>query len=381
MLVQPSSAKFIDLIYAALLGESTWEHFLDELCPMVPNGRAVLFFHDCAAERGGLSLTARVPPEMISSYAAYYAAKNPWMGSAATRQVGRAVATEAILSREQLRRTEYYNDYLRPEKLASAVGVTIVRDENVNFMISVASGEADEAQSRTVLDCLQAIVPHLRRACEFYRGEAVSGQEFVSVRGAEDNLRIGVLRVGPGRKLRAYNAAAARLLQDGDGIGVGLGGRLRCGQPRVFDHIDAMLSSWPELPHGVAARCVPVPRKDGAPPLRLTILPPRTAVHEVFFRGPECTVLVEEPFCALGPAVEMMAMLHGLTSAERRVLSGLGEGLSPVEIARSVGVSPGTIRVQLKHIFGKTGAHRQVDLVRMLHSYAMTAVDLQRPTV
>ena len=286
-----------------------------------------------------------------------------------------------MLRREDLRKTECYNDFLRPQQIESAIGATVVRDDSINFMTSIIRGKVDEVQSRSSLEYLQALMPHLRRVCEFYRNDNGFGQEFASARGAEDALRTGAVRIGPGGWVRACNAAARRFFQQGDGIGIDLGGRLRCSASDVLDHIGALLSSWPQTPRALGAQSFSIPRKEGAPPLRLTVLPPRIAAHEAFFRGPECVVLVEIPQIKSAPAVEEMAALYGLTAAEKRILVGPGHGRSLVEIAGAARVSLGTVRIQLKQIFAKTGAHRQVDLMRMLYSYAHSAVDLQGTAV
>jgi DNA-binding CsgD family transcriptional regulator len=44
----------------------------------------------------------------------------------------------------------------------------------------------------------------------------------------------------------------------------------------------------------------------------------------------------------------------------------LAQGESPREIADRLGVSVGTLRIQLKAIFSKTGVRRQAELVRLL---------------
>ena len=61
---------------------------------------------------------------------------------------------------------------------------------------------------------------------------------------------------------------------------------------------------------------------------------------------------------------EALMSLFGLTGAEGRLLSGLVDGESLQDYAQRRGISVGTVRQQLKHVFAKTGATRQADLVR-----------------
>lgn len=57
---------------------------------------------------------------------------------------------------------------------------------------------------------------------------------------------------------------------------------------------------------------------------------------------------------------------HGLTRAEARVALRLAEGLSVPAIARDLNVTVETIRTHLKRTYGKTGARRQAELVRVV---------------
>ena len=65
------------------------------------------------------------------------------------------------------------------------------------------------------------------------------------------------------------------------------------------------------------------------------------------------------------PAI-LLRRLYGLTKAEAQValLAMRGEGLTP--IAEELSVSLTTVKTHLRHIFDKTGIHRQAELVRLL---------------
>jgi DNA-binding CsgD family transcriptional regulator len=58
--------------------------------------------------------------------------------------------------------------------------------------------------------------------------------------------------------------------------------------------------------------------------------------------------------------LEMLASLHGLTSAEKRVTAGLASGLNAAEIAAEAGVAISTLRSQISTLRSKLGA-RSVD--------------------
>ena len=64
----------------------------------------------------------------------------------------------------------------------------------------------------------------------------------------------------------------------------------------------------------------------------------------------------------------LLSIVFGLTPAEARLASALGEGQDLNAAAAAFGVTRQTVRSQLKTIFAKTGAHRQAELVaRVAH--------------
>jgi hypothetical protein len=103
MRVHPSAPQLIDLIYAAVLGERPWQDFVEGLCPILPNGKAFLFFHDAAPGTGAFALSAGLEPDAVRAYCEYYCRLNPWMQGGSTRQVGRVVRADSMLPRDQVR--------------------------------------------------------------------------------------------------------------------------------------------------------------------------------------------------------------------------------------------------------------------------------------
>ena len=63
---------------------------------------------------------------------------------------------------------------------------------------------------------------------------------------------------------------------------------------------------------------------------------------------------------------EIAPVLKTLTARERNVLQYLVDGLSNKEIARSLGLSDGTVKVHLHNIYAKTGVNNRTSLVALV---------------
>lgn len=364
MTVAPDGRALIDLVYGALYGESSWHDFLEETRQLIPAGQAVLFFHDAAAGAGAFPLNAGGEGDMVAAYNAYYSKINPWMPHAAMRPLGRVVQSDEMLPREDLKRTEFYNGYLKQQDIETGFGVTIRRDGACNFLFSVVGADIDESDARVVEETLQAVVPHLSHAFDYYRRHR-DGFRFGPEWGGRAALAKarGVVSVGPDRRILFADEEACRLAEDSGCLSLCTFGRLACDSTDLLDYVTVALSTWNGGIALPAARTFHLPRQAGALPLRVTVFRP-VGTGAAFFRGPECILLVEDPADSIDTAAEEFGALHRLSQAERRIVAWLAHGLTLEQIADHAGISINTVRTQSKHIFARTGLQRQIDLVR-----------------
>src|SRR5882762_3065929 len=68
---------------------------------------------------------------------------------------------------------------------------------------------------------------------------------------------------------------------------------------------------------------------------------------------------------ALSP-MEAFSRKFNITAAELRVLLAIVNVGGVAEVAEILGIGEGTVRTHLHHLFEKTGARRQVDLVKLV---------------
>jgi DNA-binding CsgD family transcriptional regulator len=357
-------ARLISQVYGALLGNGSWQLFLDSLSSVLPNGKATLFYHDTMARTGAFSLHSQFEPERIEAYSRYFCAKNPWMPKAIARPLDIGVRAEQMLLKSELVRTEFYTDFMRPQKLESAVGVTLFRDQGCNFMLSILHGSASDAEAQTAASLLGTLAPHLREAFSYYRRAGVIAS---SAAAACDILGVGILAIGPDRRVRWSNAPGQGLVSSGDPVGTNACGRVTSAHPQVRETIDLTLK-LAMAGQSTGPRTVIVPARDDAQSvIRLTIMVPSQSECERYFVGPSITVLIER-VGPCGPLVEQyLRDVFRLTPAEARLANALADGATLAATAARQGISKETARTTLKRIFAKVGVSRQAELVAKLH--------------
>ena len=114
-----------------------------------------------------------------------------------------------------------------------------------------------------------------------------------------------------------------------------------------------------------AGGALSVPRPPPRQPLALLIAP--LPLHDRFFGvRAAAVVFVSDPERDARAPVDVLRTLYGLTRAEARLAVVLAAGRTPQAAAAELGVSPHTVRSQLKSVLQKTDTRRQSDLMRLL---------------
>jgi DNA-binding CsgD family transcriptional regulator len=107
-----------------------------------------------------------------------------------------------------------------------------------------------------------------------------------------------------------------------------------------------------------------VVRREAKSPVVIRVLPVDGAGRSPFL-GARAVLVLSEVGNMPRPDGDLITALFGLTPAEKRLAVLLGRGSSLERAAEELSVSRETVRNHLKAIFGKTGTHRQAELVAL----------------
>jgi DNA-binding CsgD family transcriptional regulator len=355
--VAPLDDSLIDLIYAALLGETTWIDFLAELSKSLPDGRSSLFYHDISKSKGSWELNFGLE-STVEAYARHYSRINPWMPKASVRKVGVGVVAEQMLPAADFKKTEFYNDFLRPLGGQSAVGVTILREGGRSFLLSTLTSRGDPDENRYAADRLTILAPHLRRAFHHFR--VGSSQRHIAEIGSSllDAIDVGFLVVGEGATIKTVSETATRLINNGTCLRVTPLGKIKVCSSEVDVLLQRMLDRAFE--GGKVAHAV-------VNSVKLTFIRVSKDRFSAYFEGPTVVVLIE-PVARTYSGFDVidLAKAYRLTEAETRALRGLVSGRTVNDIADQAMLSRETIRSQIKSLYAKTGVGGQIDLMRLV---------------
>jgi DNA-binding CsgD family transcriptional regulator len=194
--------------------------------------------------------------------------------------------------------------------------------------------------------------------------------------GALDGLTAGIVFVDATGRIVHANHAAAEMIADGRAIAARQG-RLTAPSRDAADALGEAIAAASIGDDAVGVRGVSIPIDGGNVRYVAHVLPlPAGSRRSVSTeRHAAAAVFVTRAQLDAPAAAEIMAKTFGLTLAELRVLIGITQFGGIAETAEALGISEATVKTHLQRLFGKTGAARQADLVKLVAGYANPLLD------
>lgn len=300
----------------------------------------------------------------------FYRRDNPFTRSGPLHRPGVIRTDERVMAflgdPDALRRSQYYNDWMRPQGFAHTMGTTLLADEarilNFTLLRDPRRGTFDRGETRS----FARRCGHLARALRIaLRVESITMRRTIGEQ-ALDALRHGVVLLSTDGRLLYCNGAAEAILKGSDGVAV-RGGRLSLLHPAAqgqFADLMDRLAQGPDRAH--PSRSIVVPRRNGQPPLILSAVRLSAPPGRLGAARPCALVLLADSARPPGAEAALLRDAYGLTASEARLARPLAEGLSLRRSAAEAGLTYETARSYVKILFQKTGTHRQADLVAQL---------------
>lgn len=362
-------ADLIGEIYEAAWEPAGWEMLLGKIALLLKADAGILFTPAEGLQERFLFVNHNLPEDWMRLYGAHYWQHDIWTVSAQQKNFlhegAQAVGQELISSRD-LKRTEFYHDFLIPCGIEQTLAAVLFDDKAANvaprthlsFLRSPGRpdfGEGDKA-------LMSLLMPHLQRALVIYWKAARDKLHQAAYESALDRLGHGLVFLGRHGKAVFANGNAEKIFASADGI------TLRDGVLRLRGPDDGQLEKLISCAVSGAGGTMLAQRLSGKPPYNLIASPIVESDHFTHLPGlPAAALLILDPAQAYpAEAVEAFARIYGLTPAEARLLDLLTQNLLPKQIATRLNLSIHTVRSQLSSLYRKTDVKNQRELVSLM---------------
>jgi DNA-binding CsgD family transcriptional regulator len=365
MIVEPHADELVRLIYEAATDPSRWSDFLRVFSETIQAPSAVFLIHDKTRQQASASRAIGMDPAWVKSYQEYFVTINPWLERNPFRR-GVVAVGERILNDRELVRTEFYNDFLRPQDWFYSCGVLIAQDQLTTSEISAIRSRRAGSFTANEVALFEYLATHLQSAVRIHNRIAGLESGLNAATGALDRFPTGIVAVGADARVILTNRAADAILERGDGLisRDGLRAASRQETARLRNAIAAVCmqqGSGIQKPETV----VQVDRPSGLKPFEVLVCP--LPSHSPLRKGRAVAALfITDPEEGATLDSRVLRQLFGLTPAEIRLCIALVKGKSVAEYAHEAAISSNTARTHVKRVYAKTGVRRQSELVRLL---------------
>ena len=363
-------SDFLDGLYGAVIEPELWVSVLERLADLIGASSGFLSQLDVVSG-AGQGVIARVDPAMPEIYVRHFADKNilslvddfPKYRKSWTPII---ITDEDWVPKETLTRSEYYNDFLRPQDIHSILTIRLALHDSTVSAVNLHRGRSREQFAGDDLETMRRLHPHLIRAFRLSGQLAMDRQADQDAATLFEQSSHALFLVDDGGRVLRVNPAGEALARLGVGLST-IGGRLGAAHPAAARRLDALISraATPEGEHrGGGSMRLDSP--EGGFPLLISVSPVRPGPTPFMEASARAIVCVTDLAGDIAIPPDRLREAFDLTAAEIRVASALLAGASPKEAAAKLGVSSNTVHVHMAHIFAKTGVRRQSELMRLM---------------
>jgi DNA-binding CsgD family transcriptional regulator len=364
-------SRLVENIYSTVVDPDAWHAFLDALVSGTNSRSARLLVMNSQANRVISSIKLNIDDNYHRQYVEHYVNTCPWRPELLQKNSGRLYSTYLHFNRRQsdFLRTEFYNDWARPQDIHHGVCGTIYSDSSrtVQLLVQRTRDQGYYTEEETVF--LNDFIPHLQHSF-LLAGQVADSRaraEAIAIAAGDETLPFLLLDFGL-RPIYCNPSAEALISTETSLI-------LANGQLKVADEsqnqclqqlLRKCLDAADSRAFHSAGGTLEVPRPNSAS-LQLLVRPVHPDIP-VLAGAPAgyVAVYIYEPEARVAIDCERLTRLYSLSKAEIRVAKAMLVNPNPGDVAKRCSISLHTVRSHLKAIFAKTETRSQADLMKLL---------------
>lgn len=367
-----TTLNLVGKVYEAALDERKWPSFLDEFASAVGGCSSILHAADTAAGKAEFVASVGYDPAWQEAYCNHFIKKDCLTPALRHFKVGEVKSGDQVMSLNEQRKTELYNDYLVPQDKVHLLGSLLAKDGDRTLTFAAQRGKRAGPFGDEQARLMKILTPHVTRAVQVHRRISSISVEKEWALGALDQVRMGVILTNSHGVPLFVNRAAELMLATSNGIDVCLG-RLALNNPSDNALFYRLIAGAAHGAQSVAAggaaggdMRIALQDKNGFLHCMVTPVSQQLSARWDIPVASNCVAVFLSRPGNLQLPPRRLAVLYGLSPAESTLVAKLAELKSLEQAATEFGISPCTARTQLASVFAKTGAKGQSELLMLL---------------
>jgi DNA-binding CsgD family transcriptional regulator/PAS domain-containing protein len=363
--IAATTLSMVERLYEAVAHAEAWPPFLDSLARAVGGVAPAVFVIHRVTDANLFHVSSGTDSGWGAAYETYFKHRDLRRARVKELHAAGTFVGSAILPDRELVRSEFYNEFLRPQGLFHLLGALAVKREDFVALVRVSRPRTAPPFGPQELALLRRLQPHLSRALRLQEQLALAEARRDEVGEVLDRFPGGVLLLDATGHVVAANRMAEQMLATGDGLRAGRDG-IRAILPSETAALQRLIRSAAAAPSiDTSDGVLNVSRQPPRRPLNLLVAALRGGSLVRAARSAAVVVFVTDPDRPAATSVQRVQRWLGLTPAEAALVVELLQGKRVEEAAEALHISTHTARTQLKRALAKTGTGRQAELLRL----------------
>ncbi|MEE1658423.1 helix-turn-helix transcriptional regulator [Microvirga sp. CF3062] len=352
--------ELIEAIYQASTDSEAWNTVGTRLAEQFQS-TASLFIHDATSQSVIVDMSSGFEEEYVSSYKQHFVSINPLIPETLALPDGTVARMFEAVSKRELERTEYFNDWLRPQRLKYSVGTSLGLGDNMSMFVAFHRFNGDRDYSDSEVRAFAQLVPHFRRALHINDRLGAQHNLVAAQFKGLDQMGVGILLLNRDGTLDDANIEGEHLLKTHRLLSTRFG-RISIGNPDKDNELKRVLKKAIDQR---VAQTISI-GSSGEEDLNGTIVPVSGSGSWQAPGQVKALLLFNRQRTSTRRSSQYLQDVYRLTGAETRLLEAISAGQTLNEYCQSHQLSRNTVKTQLKCLFEKTQVSRQADLIRIV---------------
>jgi DNA-binding CsgD family transcriptional regulator len=366
--------ELLDLIYDAATDDALWTQALIRIADLTGSLGGMIIGIDNRTHAVPVIHNARMSDDSHRVYRERHFV-NPWWHYMHTCPSGKAVQSEDIVPLEDLKRTDFFNEVLRPQGMAHNFMVPLSTKPDLQIGFNICRSESQGRLSEDGVRLFNALYPHLRRSLLLgFRLDGYRELQSAAFR-VLDRLSTGIVLLDARARPVFMNAAATGMSRPGGAFRTSPGGIAISSLPHALKLERLVQRALAGAPLGVMT----IPHPADGRLLSVLVSPLRSRDLDRFrdagMRDAAILLQVTDPLAVSEVPPDWLREAYGLTRAEAKVALGVSVGCAIPQLAIQLGLSANTVKTHLRRVFIKAGISRQSELALLVASLGVIRPD------
>lgn len=351
-------ASLVAALYRGRFQDKPWEDFLSELRELCWPSLTVIGLRVPSPGDAGITYVggADYSQQDVMNFANKHSALAPLVDL----PEGETVSLDDLIPREELRKTTYYQAFMKPFNQEQVMGFDIHKDGKIALFVRLIRGRGEPDFGKRERAILELLKPQFRELVIWLETSQSLAREHDLYEQAFSSLALGTLILDEELNIVYLNSIAEQLVKNNRGI-ARVGDKLRIIRHQEHQLFQQTLTSLLTDSTQSLPQVIPIEREAGHSPLFLTMrrLPQQDRLDD----SHQIALYLSDPELRQIDQTQLVMEAFELTPQEARLVIALANGGTLEDFASDTGVSKNTARTHLYSSFRKVGVSQQSSLV------------------